>query len=266
MAISADMPMYIGRTTQGIGISIENDVAGEGNLSRLNARLNYAYEIQLSDERDGGHTLRIGLNGGIQQASIDFFRLRFPDQIDARDGFINPTSDPIVTYNATNLRADAGAGLLYYNNYAFLGVSMDHIPQPRQSFSGFQGASAKLPYKITATGGMRIPLGDFRHPDALSITPCFLVKYQQPFFQVDMGTYINIDPMVFGFWYRHQDAVVGLIGFRKDWFSIGYSYDYTTSTLTNGISNGSHEVSIIIEIPKDPIRKFKHRSLPCPKF
>lgn len=266
MAISVDMPMFVGRTTQGIGLSIENDVAGEGNLSRLNARLNYAYEIQLSDVRDGGHTLRIGLNGGIQQASIDFFRLRFPDQIDPKNGFVNPTNDLIVSQNATKLRADAGAGLLYYNNYAFIGLSMDHIPQPKQTFTAFQGASAKLPYKITATGGMRIPLGDFREPDALSITPCFLVKKQGPFFQVDFGTYVNLDPMVFGVWYRHQDAVVGLIGFKKDWFSIGYSYDYTTSTLTNGVSNGSHELSIVLEMPKDRNPKFKHRSLPCPKF
>ncbi|MBX7242275.1 MAG: type IX secretion system membrane protein PorP/SprF [Bacteroidia bacterium] len=270
-AVAFDMPLYVGSTTQGIGMYLENDVAGEGNLGRLNARLNYAYEIQLADERDGGHTLRIGLNGGIQQASIQMFKLRFPDQIDPQDGFVYNTLDPIYLQGATlsNLRVDAGAGLLYYNNYAFLSASVDHLPEPTQKFSdGSQavGINYKLPRKYTVSGGMRIPLGDFRNPDALSITPAFLVKMQRQFFQVDLGTYVNLDPMVFGFWYRHQDAVVGLIGFRKDWFSIGYSYDYTISSLTNGVTGGSHEVSMVLEFAKDPKKRFKHRSLPCPKF
>ena len=270
-AVAFDMPLYVGSTVQGVGISIENDVAGEGNLGRLNARLNYAYEIQLSDEQDGGHTLRIGLNGGIQQASIQMFKLRFPDQIDPQDGFVYPTSDPLYAKgeNLSSLRADAGAGLLYYNNYAFLSASVDHIPEPIQKFSSGAippGINAKLPRKYTVSGGMRIPLGDFRDPDALSVTPAFLVKMQRQFFQVDVGTYVNLDPMVFGFWYRHQDAVVGLIGFKKDWFSIGYSYDYTISSLTTGVSGGSHEVSMTLLFAKDPIHKFKHRSLPCPKF
>lgn len=264
-AVAADMPLYVGKTVQGVGIYVENDVAGEGNLSRLNARFSYAYEFQLTDERDGGHTLRFGLNGGLQQASVDFFKLRFPDQIDPKNGFVNPTIDPI-TAQPSQIRGDAGAGLLYYNNYAFAGLTVDHIPTPKQYFLNANAPGVKLPRKFVFSGGMRIPLGDFRDPDALSITPVFLVKYQQPFFQVDIGSYINFDPMVFGLWYRHQDAVSALIGFRKDWFSVGYSYDYTVSTLTNGISNGSHEVSIVMEWPKDPKRKFKHRSLPCPKF
>lgn len=266
-AFAFDMPLYIGSTTQGVGVSVTNDVAGEGNLARTNVLLNYAYEIPLTDARDGGHTLRLGLSGGFQQASIDFYKLRFPDQIDPQDGFVRPTADPLFILNVRkSMREDVNAGLLYYNNYAFVSFSAEHLTTPLQTFGDFKGKEARLPMKYTLSGGMRIPLGDFREPDKLSITPVFLAKMQGPFFQFDVGTYVNIEPMVFGFWYRHQDAVVALIGVQKGPFSLGYSYDYTVSSLTNSISQGSHEISLGLQFAKDPKITKKWRSYPCPKF
>jgi hypothetical protein len=67
-----------------------------------------------------------------------------------------------------------------------------------------------------------------------------------------------------------RESVVALIGYRKDSFSIGYSYDLTISKL--GLpSGGSHELSIayLFELNNSNIRstyqKFK-RNLSCPKF
>lgn len=275
MAATYDQPMYIGKTTQGIGLTFMSDVAGEGNLARRNILLNYAYELPLGDERDGGHTLRFGLSGGIQQASVDFYKLRFPDQINPRDGFVNNTLEPFGSALQSPIRPDFNAGIAYFNKYAFLAATVDHIAEPQQRFYDNialpENQNAKLPRKYTVTGGMRIPLGDFRNPNTLSITPAFLVKMQGQFFQFDAGTYLNIDPMVFGIWYRHQDAVIGLIGFRKEFgdggtINFGYSYDYTISTLTQGVSSGSHELGLVLEYPRDKRNKFKHRDLPCPKF
>lgn len=269
MALSADMPLFIGSTTQGVGLSIIRDVAGEGDLAKTSVLLNYAYELPLTDVRDGGHTLRFGLSGGIQQTSLDFFKLRFPDQIEPRDGFVNATQEPFGNAKNSRILEDVNAGVVYYNNYAFVGLTVDHISEPRQRFYDFnlsQGINPKLPRKYTLTGGMRIPLGDFRDPDKFSITPAFLVKMQRQFFQFDLGAYVNVDPMVFGVWYRHQDAVIGLIGVKKGAFSFGYSYDYTISPLTNGVSGGSHELSLIMEWEKYRKNKFKHRDLPCPRF
>ncbi|MEZ4847223.1 MAG: type IX secretion system membrane protein PorP/SprF [Bacteroidia bacterium] len=263
-AFSYDQPVYFLGTTQGLGINFNSDVAGEGNLTKLNVNLNYAYQVEIVDD----HFLRFGLAGGIQQASIDFYKLRFPDQIDPRNGFVRPTSEPANISNAV-IRPDVSAGIAYFNEYAWLGFTVNHITEPVEVFTQAiqNSVDAKLPRKYTVTGGVRIPLRDMRNRRELSITPVFLYKMQGEFFQIDGGLYVNADPMVFGLWYRHQDAMIGLIGVRQGPFSFGYSYDYTISDLTQRISGGSHEISVILEFEQyRKGRSIKHKRMPCPRF
>jgi type IX secretion system PorP/SprF family membrane protein len=261
-AVAYDQPVYFLGTTQGLGVTVAGDVAGEGNLARYDVNLNYAYQVDISDD----HTLRFGLAGGIQQASLDFYALRFPDQIDARDGFVRPTQEP-ANISQASLRADVSAGVAYYNEYAWLGVTVNHITEPLQTFTDFDGAEAKLPRKYTVTGGINIPIQPMGSRREMSITPAFLYKMQGEFVQIDAGLYVNVEPMVFGVWYRNQDALIGLIGVKHGPFSFGYSYDYTVSSLTQNISGGAHELSLVLEFEqyRRP-RGMKHRKMPCPKF
>ena len=263
-AFSYDQPVHFLGTTQGLGINFNSDVAGEGNLTKLNVNLNYAYQVEIFDD----HFLRFGLAGGIQQASIDFYKLRFPDQIDPRNGFVRPTSEPANISNAV-IRPDVSAGIAYFNEYAWLGFTVNHITEPVEVFTQAiqNSVDAKLPRKYTVTGGVRIPLRDMRNRRELSITPVFLYKMQGEFFQIDGGLYVNAEPMVFGLWYRHQDAMIGLIGVRQGPFSFGYSYDYTISDLTQRISGGSHEISVILEFEQYQKGKpLRHKRMPCPRF
>ena len=269
-AFSYDAPVFFLGTTQGLGISFNSDVAGEGNLTKLNVMINYAYQVEINDD----HTLRFGLTGGIQQASLDFFKLRFPDQINPRDGFTNPTQEPGAAAGLTNqIRPDVGAGIAYFNEYAWVGATINHITRPTERFYDFplqQGIDATLPMKITVTGGINIPLKAGRrnrYSRDVSITPAFLYKMQGEFSQIDAGLYINVEPMVFGVWYRNQDAMIGLIGISTGNFRFGYSYDYTISDLSQRLSGGSHEVSVGFEFETTRrARKSKYKDLPCPKF
>ena len=64
--------------------------------------------------------------------------------------------------------------------------------------------------------------------------------------------------------YRNADALILLLGFRKDKFKFGYSYDVTVSD-ARGAVLGSHEISAGIEwCAKKPNRKFPKN--PCPSF
>ena len=263
-AASYDQPVLFLGSMQGLGINFNSDVAGEGNLTKLNVTANYAYQVDLMDD----HTLRFGLGVGLQQASIDFFSLTFPDQIDPRDGVVNPTLEP--GFNQARVNPEVRAGVGYFNEYAWLGFTIDHITEPREVFytdGPFQsGIDTRLPRKYTVTGGLRIPIGGYRNREKINLTPVFLYKMQGQFSQLDAGMYLNIDPMVFGLWYRHQDAMIGLIGVQTGPFRFGYSYDYTISSLTQSISGGAHEVSVVFEFEQNLRVRRKHRKMPCPSF
>ncbi|MEM9022850.1 MAG: type IX secretion system membrane protein PorP/SprF, partial [Bacteroidota bacterium] len=65
-------------------------------------------------------------------------------------------------------------------------------------------------------------------------------------------------------WYRWDDSFIVLAGVQIEGFRFGYSYDLTTSELTNE-TGGSHEISVSFLFPcKPPRRRFK--TLNCPKF
>ena len=269
-AFSYDVPVFFLGSTNGLGVSFSSDVAGEGNLQKLNILVNYAYEVEINED----NILRFGLRGGLQQASIDFFKLRFPDQIDAREGFILQTQEPGLAAGLSDqIRPDVGAGIAYFNKAAYVGVTVDHITSPTERFYDTPlaaGIDASLPMKITATGGVKIPIGSARRTRSsadMSITPAVLYMQQGEFSQVDVGLYVNVEPLVFGAWYRNQDALIGLIGIQTGNFRFGYSYDFTVSNLGQNVSGGSHEVSVVFEIEKRRARRGpKARDLPCPKF
>lgn len=273
-AIAYDQPLQFGKSLQGIGGVIHSDRAGEGNLSKISANLNYSFALQFG-RRGREQYLRFGLAGGIEQANIDITKLRFSDQIDQREGFVRATQE--VFPNQNRINPDVHAGIAYYNRYAWVGVSAHHLTQPEQTFISNGGPDSELPMRITATAGVKIPVGPPNDPEKISISPAFIFMKQRNFNQLNLGSYIGIDPMVFGLWWRTNynnfngdfiasDALAGLIGFREGIFSIGYSYDYTISQLTNGISGGSHEIAIIMEFERNKPRVFKHRKMPCPRF
>lgn len=276
--IGYDQPLYFGKSLQGIGGMISNDRAGEGNLTKLNAQMNYSFALQLGRY---GHEqyVRFGLAGGIEQANIDFYKLRFSDQIDPRDGFIYATQEDPQKFLKSRYNPDVHAGIAYYNQYAWAGVTINHLTQPRQEFVGVStsGIDSRLPMKYTVSAGLRLPAGQPNDPEKVVISPTVIFMKQRNFNQLNIGTYVTLDPIIFGVYWRTNynnfrgdfiasDAVSGIIGFREGIFSIGYSYDYTISTLTNPISGGSHELALVMEFERDQPKSFKHRKLPCPRF
>ena len=275
IAFGYDQPLYFGRSVQGAGILLHNDRAGEGNLNKLDILLNYSFAVQLG--RTGKeHYLRFGLQGGVQQASIDFYRLRFSDQIDPELGFIRATNEQPIQ---SDFRPDVSAGLSWYNKFAWAGFSVHHITQPDQKWEGLTGnfGDTRLPMRFTGTAGVSIPAGPMGREENIVISPSVIFMKQRNFNQLNLGSYATIKPVVFGLWYRttfnnfngafmQSDMIAGLVGFKEGVFSVGYSYDYTISRLTNGISGGSHELAIIVEFDYEKKKTMKHRSLPCPHF
>lgn len=270
VAVSADAPFFFGGRDRmprhGLGISLLGDQAGAGVLTKVYATFNYSFLIPLGRNYD--HGLRFGVAGGIQQASIDFFRLRFPNQFSA-DGFDPSVQVPElqgVGASGNRIHEQVNAGILYTNKIFYAGVSAFNITQPSQSFLGVNTGDAALPMRINAFTGLNIPL-NAQKPEGPSISPVVMYRMQGPFSQLDLGLYVNLDPIVIGTWYRLNDAMIFLVGLKKGIFSFGYSYDYTVSSLTNAASGGAHEVSVGITL-EGPEQRGRRPSakMSCPRF
>jgi type IX secretion system PorP/SprF family membrane protein len=246
----------------GLGIMFTKDVAGTGKLTRTTMHFDYSYLIQA-----GRSTfIRLGLEAAYFQQSIDYARLKFGDQIDPTQGFVNPTGE--VFSNEQKSYPNFSTGALVYTKNFYGGVAIHNITEPNQSFE--DDPYGTLPRRYTAHTGVVIPL-DNRRVSKSTISPNALFMMQNNFTQINLGFYLNKGPLVTGLWFRqsvgeagNSDALMALIGFRKDRFKFGYSYDITVSSARSAVP-GSHEVSAAVDwcLPRTPIR---FRPLRCPDF
>lgn len=267
---------YYKSYNSGFGILASRDQAGSGGLSTSSVSFNYAYELAFS----GQWNCRAGLAFGYASRNVDFTRLTFRDQLNANFVPI-PTSDPAQASLSRAQYFDISSGFLLYSRHFWIGSSVMHMNQPNQSLLG---ENARLPMRITVMAGAKIPLqkrlygSDYGNKNVeKSISPSILYKRQGDFQQLDLGAYLTIKPLIVGMWYRglplfdkerglyNQDAIVWLLGFKHDYFSVGYSYDLTISKLGPGTA-GSHELSISYEFDNPKRRKKRVTPIPCPRF
>jgi type IX secretion system PorP/SprF family membrane protein len=243
------------------------DQAGAGLLTRLEATFNYSFLISLG--RDYDHNIRLGVAGGLRQTSIDFYRLQFPDQF-GPNGVQGPTNEPIGR-NGSRIREEVSAGALYYNDLFYFGTTVSHITQPDQTFiDEGSAADTELPMRITGFTGMELPLQPQRDPDGPSIQPAVSYQYQDPFQSLNIGTYVNLDPIVVGAWYQaltDNNTMTGLVGVQTGMFKIGYSYDFVVSGLGNAASGGAHEISLVVNFEGGDRKPYEPQAkMSCPKY
>jgi len=283
---------YIEKFNSGIGLLVVNDSQGPGRLKSTDLSALYSYQLRLNEQ----NFLRLGIQGTYSNKSLDYLGLTFGDQY-LNTGFTgNPSNDPFADKN--NIQpikfVDFSTGALFYNSKSWLGVTLHHINRPVYSFLNTGSATSVpgcptgdcLPRKLSVSGGLKIPIanpysGAANVEREFSVSPAFLYKRQGQFDQLDIGFYATYTPVTLGLWYRgipikrqgitrtNHDALVFLVGFRQDNFSIGYSYDITISSL--GFSTGgSHEISIAYQL--DPLERSSSRNrrnkkeLSCPKY
>lgn len=259
---AASYDQHFDKLGGGIGLMIVDDRAGEGLLTSTSVSGIYSYQLVINRK----FAMRFGIQGSFGQRSIDWDRLRFEDQIDPTSGFIYDTNEPYAT-DRVNF-ANFSAGMLAYTENFYLGFAAHNIIEPNQSFYGSD--DAVIPIRFTGHGGVVIPLDGRRNPES-TLSPNVLFMKQNKFTQMNVGFYVNKGPLVTGLWFRqtfgefgNSDALIALVGFRKDKFKFGYSYDLTVSGAKSA-APGSHEVSAGIEWCAR-VRPRKYRKLSCPDF
>ncbi|MCB0773647.1 MAG: type IX secretion system membrane protein PorP/SprF [Flavobacteriales bacterium] len=226
----------------GIGAFVQAD--NTGPLGYTSLQLAYAFHLQM--KRDV--FLAMGFFGGIRQARLSL-----------GDVYATDNTDPALVNNGNALiYPDVTPGLWLYGKSTWAGFSIQQLLG--NQVEGF-GLDSRLTRHYLLSAGHR-----FRMNKNFSVMPSSLLKLSP-----GSPPALDINVMMeyrrklgLGVTYRNQDAVAFMlkVPFLKI-FSLGYSYDITTSKLRVGGAN-THEIILGIYpcIPMDPDKAIVR----CPIF
>ncbi|MAY82865.1 MAG: hypothetical protein CMP59_01900 [Flavobacteriales bacterium] len=249
---TASYDQQVDAISGGFGALLMRDIAGEGILSTTSAALMYSYQFKVNRK----FSIRAGLQATFVQKSIDVTNLRFGDQIDPRRGFVYSSSEQINNDNV--IYPDFSAGILGFSKKLYFGAAVHHLTEPDEGLIDV----AELPMRITGHFGGVFPMG-LRNED-MTWSPNVIYQQQAGNQELNLGLYITKGPVVVGAWTRLNDSYIFLVGLQKDNFKVGYSYDVTSSLLSDR-TNGSHEISFSYLFPCRP-KKVKFETISCPAF
>lgn len=245
---SASYDQYFPKYASGLGLSFLSDNAGNGILKNLRVSGIYSYKLQMRNN----FNLKFGLEASFVQHKLDWDKLIFADQIDPSGGpiFSGGTLIPSTEVRPDRLSNnyfDLSTGFLLYNPLFYLGLSLEHLNNPSQSFLDSDETFIGLPTRISLHFGTQINFDSGNNVDEGSfITPNALLAKQGEFYQLNVGFYSKIKVLLGGLWFRHTfgnaDALIFSIGTKYNVMKIQYSFDYTVSGLSID-SGGAHELS-----------------------
>ena len=254
----------------GIGILATYDVAGSGDLGTTNLGLVYSYDFNINSEWH----IRPGINFKFHYLGLDITKLVFSSQL--RGTGTSPSIYPPPMENVSDI--DFTTSAIIYNDRIWGGFTLDHLLAPKVSFYG--NSSTTIPVKFNVFGGMQI-LNNSRLRQQMYEVLSVAINFQKQanHYQTDLGLYYLKHPLIFGVWYRGMpfmtsrdktfqagDAIIGLVGIKTEQFRLGYSYDFTISSLVTS-TKGAHEVSLTFEFNnQNKGRQRRIRAIPCPEF
>jgi type IX secretion system PorP/SprF family membrane protein len=273
IAYTAYFDHFEERINSGFGLIIQGAQESFTQTSLNEIGLVYSYRLKLSERS----YIQAGAQGSLVARDALFDRVVLGTQLDIDTGLIIGEPGGAFEGDSQIRSADVHAGLLYYGEKAWFGVSAFHLLGPEISY--LVDNSNKLPVKYSLHGGYRIDLapGDindyFNNTDQeRSLALGFNYKKQGQFSQLDLGAEFFFEPLVLGMWYRglpskyslpNNESLVFLLGVNIPMgIDLGYSYDYPISKLGLSSSGGAHELSFryVFSPFKDKKRRFSGQS------
>jgi type IX secretion system PorP/SprF family membrane protein len=248
---AASYDQHLEGLNSGIGFSLMADDAGQGIYKKTYTSVHYSYKVSINKNL----TTRIGVEAGFIQANLDWNKLIFLDQIgdlSNPDAPLRPTNEVPLASNSRNI-FDMSTGFLIYGSGFHAGISAKHLATPNEGFiNANQNLRIGLPTRWTIHGGYEIVLKRAtRYAPANYITPLLMHVRQGDFSQTILGASGGFGYITGGLMYRHSgsqaESIISMIGFKQDYFKIGYSYDYSVGGLF-GQTGGSHEISVTINL------------------
>ncbi len=255
----------------GVGGVILRDVAGSGNLTSTKIYGSLAYHQMLGYSS----LVTAGFNVGWANKRVDPTRLKFPDQFNKATGFFDagiPSTVAFATTSTSYLDVQAGMNYAYFpsdNVYINGGFSVHHLNRPRETFfDATPGYDNRLSPRYIGFANASIKLND-----QVIINPMAYYTNQASASELVAGMNANYNlsgdgevQVHGGLYYRAGDAFIPMIGFQWKIFKMTFTYDITTSSLSNyNAARGAFEFSLINEGFYSEYNGSRRQSL-CPKF
>lgn len=253
----------------GAGLSLVNDVSGDGNLAVTKLTANGAFHIALDAAKN--YYLSIGLQASYIQKKIDWDKLYFHSQWRNVD-FDQNRSNQEFGYFPGFHYFDFQLGTLYsfiVNTKVggYLSASVSHLLRPKDSF---YGSTYKLGGRPQLSAGVNVDV-----TKAFTLYPSFYYQNQKnasEFLTGVMVSYkltpdeIESNKIYFGTYIRLKDAWYPVIGYEFSNIRVLLNYDINYSELQPASSGrGALELSIqyIGNFGKPPKGII---DMPCPRF
>lgn len=240
-SLSYDQPLFsFCSFSQGIGVNYTRTAFGEGLYAGDQLALNYALGMSLQNAGE----IRLGLRGGVNFSR--FVSASLPQLFSQNPGNVQSFSyDP-------NL--DLGAGLLWYNQMFWAGISLDHLNNLGR---GIYPGTTNGP-KFQAQAGARLELaGKWTFIPNIAYVDQVGIRLVRPALDVERGRMT----LTAG-WHAYLpgENEIGMtrigsafLGGRyeiRNRVGISYAYGYRISTYSTQPSGGHHQIGLYFRIGK----------------
>lgn len=216
----------------GVGLQVFNDELGVTETT--GGVLSYAYRIRMEKS-----TLSFGIQGMAGQ-----YRARLSSVILEPGGM---SDDPAFRNDINEFFYNFGTGIYYNSDRFYAGLSSPQFLNKRVNDSTATTGLFNVPHLYLASGYV------FPITSDLNLKPSFLLKAVQGApVQGDVNLTLWIkDLFAIGGQYRSSADVAGMIEIQATpQFRLGYSYDYSLTSLRN-YNSGSHEIMLRFEFGYD---------------
>ena len=253
----------------GIGVVVNNDVAGDSKMGTTEASLALSY-IKALNKRNN-HLISFGIEAGFAQHKIDYTNLSFDNQFNGN--YYDPTiasSEKFLknSYNYFDLSAGVHWFLQTGDRTTFsAGFAMFHINTPNLSF--FDNSSVVLNSKEVVYANT-----SFDIKKSIDLIPSLLFMKQDNYYEVTYGATLKFitdsspfyySALNFGAFIRQNDAAILTAGLDIRKTSICISYDFNFSDLHPASKYlGGYEISLIYILSYQ--RHTKVKDIRCPIF
>ena len=240
---------FSGSNNFGIGLNALNDQTGTAKLMTTNISIPINYTLSL----DKKNKLSVGIAPGFYQQSIDRNAQTFENQWNGNE-FIN-LPDIEIGLNNSYASIDFGAGIFYKytmrnKNRFYGGLALNHLTRQKINFS-FGGDRIYMQSVIQLGADITSRKKDLRLQPSLlyfktgtgynlitGMTFEHVLKESSQITTINKTTCVN-----YGFYYRHNDALITTFGFKIKGIRFGLAFDANLSYLSQATASvGAIEV------------------------